>query len=59
MSHLKSSSYAACCIAPFITTLSCCAKTRMRVSAFTFQLANEFGLLAIASFSGSNTPIAA
>ena len=35
---LESSSSAACCIAPFITTLACCSKTRMPIFNFMFQM---------------------
>jgi len=27
-----------CCIAPFITTLACCSKTRMPIFNFMFQM---------------------
>ena len=36
---LESSSSAACCIAPFITTLACCSKTRMPIFNSMFQMA--------------------
>ena len=35
---LERSSSAACCIAPFITTLACCSKTRMPIFNFMFQM---------------------